>query len=249
MVADLVDDDVGDQRFQADARLDPFVEQGAPVEVDHRRQLARDPAALLVERAAAIEAGEFERIVDAELLEHLVFGEFLDPKHHILMVDPKVGRQPGDRRVGEPLDLGGIRCKGLTLPHPKSDIERFPQKWEPVLRSVSAALRPAGALREEEAVAKLSGTERQEALAALPGWTHDETRDAIARSFRFRDFGEAFAFMTRVALEAEKADHHPEWSNVWNRVDIVLTTHSDGGLTAKDVALARKIDEIAGEAP
>ena len=98
-------------------------------------------------------------------------------------------------------------------------------------------------------MAKLSGTERQEALAALPGWTHDETRDAIARSFRFQDFGEAFAFMTRVALEAEKADHHPEWSNVWNRVDIVLTTHSDGGLTAKDVALARKIDEIAGEAP
>ena len=98
-------------------------------------------------------------------------------------------------------------------------------------------------------MAKLSGTERQEALGALPGWTHDEGRDAIARSFRFRDFGEAFAFMTRVALEAEKADHHPEWGNVWNRVDILLTTHSDGGLTAKDVALARKIDEIAEEAP
>ena len=95
----------------------------------------------------------------------------------------------------------------------------------------------------------LTESERKEALADLPGWEHDASRKAIAKSFRFGDFGEAFAFMTRVALEAEKADHHPEWSNVWNRVDILLTTHSDGGLTAKDVALARKIDEIAGEAP
>jgi 4a-hydroxytetrahydrobiopterin dehydratase len=83
-------------------------------------------------------------------------------------------------------------------------------------------------------------------LAALPGWTHEAGRDAIARSLRFADFSEAFAFMTRVALEAEKADHHPEWTNVWNRVDILLTTHSAGGLTEKDVALARKIDAIGG---
>ena len=93
---------------------------------------------------------------------------------------------------------------------------------------------------------KLTDAERQDALAALPGWTHDGTRDAISKSFRFRDFGEAFAFMTRVALEAEKANHHPEWSNVWNRVDIVLTTHDAGGLTGRDVALATKIEEIAG---
>ena len=95
-------------------------------------------------------------------------------------------------------------------------------------------------------MARLGEEEREEALASLPGWTHDAERDAIAKSFRFRDFGEAFAFMTRVALEAEKADHHPEWSNVWNRVDIALTTHSAGGLTEKDVALARKIEAIAG---
>ena len=95
-------------------------------------------------------------------------------------------------------------------------------------------------------MARLGETERGEALAALPGWTHDEARDAIAKSFRFADFGEAFAFMSRVALEAEKADHHPEWSNVWNRVDIALTTHSAGGLTAKDIALARRIEAIVG---
>ena len=76
---------------------------------------------------------------------------------------------------------------------------------------------------------KLNETERQAALAELPGWTHDPSRDAITRSFRFRDFNEAFAFMTRVALAAEQADHHPEWSNVYNRVDMLFTTHSEGG--------------------
>ena len=97
-------------------------------------------------------------------------------------------------------------------------------------------------------MAKLTDAEREEALAALPGWDHDAQGDAIRRSFRFADFGEAFAFMTRVALEAEKADHHPAWSNVWNRVDIALSTHSAGALTSKDVALARKIEAIAGAA-
>ena len=92
---------------------------------------------------------------------------------------------------------------------------------------------------------KLTEREREEALAALPGWTHEAERDAIRKSFRFADFGEAFAFMTRVALEAEKADHHPDWSNVWNRVDIALTTHSAGGLTHRDVDLAKRIEGIA----
>jgi 4a-hydroxytetrahydrobiopterin dehydratase len=91
---------------------------------------------------------------------------------------------------------------------------------------------------------KLSDEAREAALAGLPGWTFDGA-GAIARSFRFGDFGEAFAFMTRVALEAEKADHHPDWSNSWNRVDIKLTTHSASGLTARDTDLAATIDRIA----
>ena len=92
---------------------------------------------------------------------------------------------------------------------------------------------------------KLSEEEREAALSALQRWAYDEPRGGIARSFKFGDFNEAFAFMTRVALAAEQADHHPEWSNVWNRVDILLTTHSAGGLTAKDVALAKRIDGFA----
>jgi 4a-hydroxytetrahydrobiopterin dehydratase len=94
-------------------------------------------------------------------------------------------------------------------------------------------------------MAKLDQDERVRVLGQLPEWSIDPERDAILRSFRFRDFNAAFSFMTAVALAAEKADHHPEWSNVWNRVDILLTTHSDGGLTEKDVALARRIDDIA----
>lgn len=94
-------------------------------------------------------------------------------------------------------------------------------------------------------MAKLSDEERREALAALPEWTWVPEREGISRSFKFHDFGEAFAFMTRVALVAEQADHHPEWSNVWNRVDVLLTTHSAGGLTQKDVALAKRMDAFA----
>lgn len=88
----------------------------------------------------------------------------------------------------------------------------------------------------------LTESELREALAALPGWTYDALRNGIAKSFRFADFNAAFGFMTRVALAAEKADHHPDWSNVWNRVDILLSTHSDGGVTAKDIALAHVIE-------
>ena len=92
---------------------------------------------------------------------------------------------------------------------------------------------------------KLGNEERGKALETLPGWSFDEARGGISRRFAFRDFNEAFAFMTRVALAAEQADHHPEWSNVWNRVDIFLTTHSAGGFTGKDVALAQIIDRFA----
>jgi len=92
--------------------------------------------------------------------------------------------------------------------------------------------------------AKLSGKARSDALATLKGWSEVSSRDAIQKSFRFADFTEAWAFMTRVALAAEKADHHPEWSNVYNKVEIVLSTHDAGGLSDKDVALAKFIDGL-----
>jgi 4a-hydroxytetrahydrobiopterin dehydratase len=91
-------------------------------------------------------------------------------------------------------------------------------------------------------VAKLNMQERESALAEISQWEWDVKRDAIARSFTFQDFSAAFAFMTRVALAAEQADHHPEWSNVYNKVYILLTTHDAGGLTQKDIDLAKVID-------
>ncbi|MHB2267640.1 4a-hydroxytetrahydrobiopterin dehydratase [Aliihoeflea sp. PC F10.4] len=93
-------------------------------------------------------------------------------------------------------------------------------------------------------VAKLDEAAIAKAIAALPGWTRDEDGLGISRKFKFRNFNEAFGFMTRCALEAEKADHHPEWSNVYNKVDIRLTTHDAGGLSQRDFDLAAKIDKI-----
>ena len=84
------------------------------------------------------------------------------------------------------------------------------------------------------------------ALSQLTGWQGVEGRDAISKTFRFEDFNAAFGFMTRVALEAEKRDHHPEWFNVYNRVEVVLTTHDADGVSALDVALAQFMDGSAG---
>jgi 4a-hydroxytetrahydrobiopterin dehydratase len=93
--------------------------------------------------------------------------------------------------------------------------------------------------------AKLSPEARSTALAGLAGWHEVSGREAIAKTFVFADFNEAFGFMTRVALIAEKMDHHPEWSNVYKTVVVTLSTHDAGGITARDIALAEAMDRIA----
>lgn len=95
------------------------------------------------------------------------------------------------------------------------------------------------------AVEKLSEDDLATWLAALPGWQLARGGAAIARTFTFADFSEAFAFMTRVALLAEQQDHHPEWSNVYNRVTIELTTHDADGLSHRDMRLAKAIGKLA----
>jgi 4a-hydroxytetrahydrobiopterin dehydratase len=92
---------------------------------------------------------------------------------------------------------------------------------------------------------KLSAEARKAALAKLSGWSEVKGRDAISKRFVFADFNAAFGFMTRVALVAEKLDHHPEWSNVYKTVDVTLSTHDAGGLTERDVTLAQTMDKIA----
>lgn len=91
-------------------------------------------------------------------------------------------------------------------------------------------------------VERLTGDERTEALSGLDGWVEVEGRDAIAKTFSFTDFNQAFGFMTRVACKAEKMDHHPEWRNVYRTVEVVLTTHEADGLTRRDIDLARAMD-------
>ncbi len=93
---------------------------------------------------------------------------------------------------------------------------------------------------------KLTGSERREVLTALSGWSEVEGRDAIARSFRFEDFTVALAFMAGCALAAQRMDHHLEWFNVYNRVEVTLATHSAGGVTELDVHLAKFMNTVAG---
>lgn len=92
---------------------------------------------------------------------------------------------------------------------------------------------------------KLTPEDRDAALATLPGWTEDTDRDAISKIFWFASFDAAFGFMTRVAIKAEVMVHHPEWSNVYSRVDVTLTTHSAGGVTDLDIEMARFMDQAA----
>jgi 4a-hydroxytetrahydrobiopterin dehydratase len=93
---------------------------------------------------------------------------------------------------------------------------------------------------------KLSGEARKQALSRLKGWSETSGRDAISKKFVFADFNQAFGFMTRAALVAEKMDHHPEWFNVYKTVEVTLSTHDAGGLTDNDIQLAEAMDRLAG---
>ncbi len=92
---------------------------------------------------------------------------------------------------------------------------------------------------------RLTDEARDAALAQLPGWAKADDRDALTRTFRFKTFNAAFGFMSRVALAAERMNHHPEWCNVYNTVRVILTTHDAGGITQKDIDLARKMNRFA----
>jgi 4a-hydroxytetrahydrobiopterin dehydratase len=95
-------------------------------------------------------------------------------------------------------------------------------------------------------IARLTDEERAQALASLPNWAWQADRDAITRTFRFETFRQAWGFMSQVALAAEQADHHPEWFNVYNRVEVLLTTHDANGLSQRDIALAQFMDSLTG---
>lgn len=101
----------------------------------------------------------------------------------------------------------------------------------------------------EQSTAKLSKPDVTSALSSLADWQRQSDRDAIHREFKFKDFRQAFAFMTEAALVAEKMDHHPEWSNVYNTVSVTLTTHDANGITQLDIDLATAMNTIANRRP
>jgi len=102
-------------------------------------------------------------------------------------------------------------------------------------------------MRGETMAEKLTGGASGSAIATLNGWTEADGRDAIRKTFQFKTFNQAFGFMTRAALMAEKMDHHPEWFNVYNRVDVTLATHDAGGVTDLDIRLAQFMDKAASQ--
>ncbi len=223
MMADFVDHDMRDQIIEPHPGFAPFVQYRAAVEVDaigHRARGIR----LLAHRQAVIQAGERKRIVNRHLIERLGIGEILDDQDDVAQMLGEGRGQPAEHIARAALDRLDRRC----LPH------------HPAV--IGMGIEP----RQEEAmmIEALSESERAEALDGLPDWDYDDARDGIRRTFTFADFVEAFGFMARVALLAEKADHHPEWSNVWNRVEILLTTHDAGGLSARDIELAEAIEAL-----
>ena len=94
---------------------------------------------------------------------------------------------------------------------------------------------------------KLNAESIAESLETLTGWTHDRKTDTLRKKYKFKDFNAAWAFMSRVALLAEKMNHHPDWSNAYNKVDVTLTTHDADGITARDIKMAASMNEYAGE--
>ena len=126
-------------------------------------------------------------------------------------------------------------------------LDVFIVRWRRVGSGHTASLRGVQASGQAVTMVKrLDDTERAQLASDLPEWALLPDRDAIRRSFKFRDFSQAWGFMSRVALLAEKQDHHPEWENVYNTVHITLTTHDADGLSERDVKLARAVDKLAG---
>ncbi len=146
----------------------------------------------------------------------------------------------------------GGNCHRITIVGVIADYRQFIPLEEfgsaEMQRAASASRRMTGTKAFSSAAARLTGKDKQAAIATIPAWKQivvNGDRDALSRSLTFSDFKAAWSFMSRVALYAESHDHHPEWFNVYNRVDITLTTHDAGGITKKDIAMAATIDEYA----
>ena len=211
-----MDEDMGDDRIEAVIALTPFFEQGPAIEEDHVGQDTRRLVAFHPDMAALIQ-----------------------PQYVPFALECHFGDDVGSRKVLDAeQDTGEMSAKQVGKAFDRSLRQRFDvgERW----CDHGLMLKPAPRQGEDFAMTtRLTDAEIAAALPGVPGWA--VAGDGIVRSFKFADFTHAFAFMTRVALLAEKADHHPEWSNIYNRVDIRLTTHDAGGISTRDFALALAI--------
>jgi 4a-hydroxytetrahydrobiopterin dehydratase len=227
MVADFVNDHMAHQMRQAAAVFAPVIQKRPPVEKDHI-DAARIADAFLVQRDAVVKPEQIERRVQIHIPAYRDAGEVFDAHDHVADMDAQAFGDRRQRLGGHGFEIGEAGWIGVE--HCAAD--------DSLAGEVS--------LHWEFMVDKLTDTARRAALDGLAGWAFAGDRDAICKSFRFADFNAAWAFMTRIAMQAEKMDHHPEWSNIYNSVEITLTTNDCGGVSARDIALAKFIDGLTG---
>jgi 4a-hydroxytetrahydrobiopterin dehydratase len=240
VMADLVDDDVRENVTQRDLGISPFIQDRAAIQEDHVGfagvvlvcPLLRDVDAL--EQAQDVEGG-----FEFEFGGYVVIRQILDAEQDLPAALAEPVRQAVKDLVREIVDVVECRC------HKFIDCVGAHAALVRVFSSVSNIAYDAVSKWRGIVTSKLTPAERAALTAEIPGWTPEPKRDAITKTFVFADFVQAFGFMAQVALIAERMDHHPEWSNVYKTVNVLLTTHDANGLTGKDVELARSMDRIA----
>ena len=217
MMADFMDQDMSDDRFEIVIALAPFIEQRAAIKEDHVGQDARGLVALHADMTPLVQAQYVPFAFQFHLGDDIGIGKILDTKQHRGEMTAECVGQALDGGLGERFDIGERWCDHAVM------LDDWPRQGE-----------------DPAMIKKMTEAEIDAALPGVPGWVRKD--DGLVRNYKFADFTQAFGFMARVALLAEKADHHPEWSNVYNRVDMRLTTHDAGGISARDFALAKAID-------
>ena len=255
MVPDLVDHHVSNKMGKVLFNFTPIIEERTAIEENHVDVLDNAPPLLGPEGGTAIKTHQ----VKGSLQSHFLFGftirKILNAKYHVSRKGTKRVRQPPIGFLRQRLDLVECWCGRVSAClHGGKDYSAFgtgsrtsvridfvPDKNSIIIFGRYALKRGARMSK------KLEGVAREQALRSLSLWHEVDGRDAISRSFQLKDFNEAFGFMTRVALKAEQMDHHPEWDNVYNRVNITLSTHDAGGLSERDIELAKFIDSITSE--
>lgn len=221
MMADLVDQHMADDPVQRLVMFGPIIEDRAAVEEDHGLNAVHAHAFLRSETGSVKEAEQVEFGFQPHAMHNVFAWEILDHKNDI-------GRQIAEF----------LRQAGESLPRHAFEIV---EGWGAHGKLLWVHGKYIGS-----AMKKLDPATRAAAMKELPQWQDIEGRDAIRRVFTFKDFNQAFGFMARVALLAEKMDHHPEWFNVYNKVDVTLSTHDASGITQNDIAMAKAMDGYAG---